>query len=345
MKLKKSMKVFNFFYIFQLILLFYLCLSSYSCNIGNEPESNLQFAIYRLEDEKIKWDEFLKIENKDTLKIEEFISPNMIDAYDFSSHVIYLNTEVPMLQSLTFPGVFIAMVNDKRCYYLSNWRIEEYMQFCHWTTIFPMEAHMMKLEFWGNYYKDIRNDALVLNALKSSGKYRGGIKLELDNIRSIFKQDSLYFEFSFTLTNIDNQNLYLIDPSDYWQGRNMTGMSYLHFWEKDLKIDSFFYVGVLSDLNQKHRCIGIPAMLSPNNLLYLKKGESIQRTFTVPKLNIPYGNLRCAFYYSGAMQATQTQITLTGGRVWIGNLFSNIIEVTISKERGLIITNKNVVLE
>jgi len=328
------------------IFLFMLLIINLFCSDGSDPNYEAGISIYRLEDEKIKWNDFLKIGNKDSLKIIEWISSDMIDAYDFSSHVIYLNTDPPSIDPTSLPGVSVVIAGDKKCYYLSNQGISNCPQYCYLGRINPSRVKMLILEFNNYYYSDIRNDERVKLALISSGKYRGGIKITLDDIISKIQNDSPYFEFSLTLTNNDDQNLYLIDPLDNWTNKWWSsGMSYLSFWKKNNYDYSFFNIPTLYAENYPHRTIVIPEQLVPEKLLFIKRKAYISRKYLVPAINIPYGNLRCAFYYSGVMGATQQESNLSDGRVWIGYIYSNIMDVTFSKEIGLVINNKNIVLE
>ena len=321
-----------------------------TCAADNGPENDNQVAIYWLKDKTVTWSKFQEIKNKDSLEFEKIISSEMIDAYDFSSHIIYLNTRYPDFLIQKPNAVLVMMAGSQKCYYFTNQPIGYSSDYCSIRQMFPYESNIALLNFLEKYYKDIRDDERVKRSLMETGKYRAGINVVFDDIKSVFINDSMYFELKVTLTNLDSKSIYIMDPSDGWIGYTYGGCSSIQFWKMETFKNEFVYISMEKDIKNEHNIFHLQEAFKPADLIYLKGGESVSRTFIVSKAdkqyahNVQEGNMRCAFHYTGPLEVTQQQISLPGGRVWVGTKYTNVMDVTLSKT-GLVINNKNVVLE
>jgi len=321
-----------------------------TCASDNSPENDNQVAIYWLKDKTITWSKFQDIKNKDSLEVEKFIPSEMIDAYDFSSHVIYLNNPFPSPIYHYSAPVFVMMAGSQKCYYFTNQNDLFSSDFCRIGHMFPYESNIALLKFWEQYYKDIRDDERVKRSLMETGKYRSGIDVVFDDIKSVFINDSMYLELKVTITNLDSKSIYIMDPSDAWRGYTYSGYSSIQFWKMETFKNELVYISMEKDIKNEHNIFHLQETFKPEDLLFLRGGESVSRTFLVSKAdkqydhNVQEGNMRCAFCYTGPLEVTQQQISLPGGRVWVGTKYSNVMDVTVSKT-GLVINNKNVVPE
>jgi hypothetical protein len=323
-----------------------LCMFSYSCG-STGPDERLEFGLYKLKDESIYWYLFQQIEYPDTLEIKEWITPNMIKSYDFSSHIIILDMNAIKNLPGWDKGVFVAVVGGKRCYYGSMYSFAGQGKTPAFAYCPYPATDMIWIRTNSNfYYKDERNDETIKEALKSSGKYAGGIKVTLDNLTAVEEGSSTLFEYSFTITNIDNWNLYVIDPKDWvWNQEND------HIDNTDLFIYEYgdhnyanYQLIPSFNPNIKTRMI-TEYSLKPENLLYIKHGESVKRTFkqTLYSGKLPYGNHLAILKYVNMLGSTAEQRTIQGGRVLNGYVYSNILDFTYSQENGIVINNRNVI--
>jgi hypothetical protein len=344
-------------YIVNYILAFFcslLCLVNYSCFSGTSPEDIEDFGLYQLEDESITWEKFQNITNKDTLRIKEWITPKMIKSYDFSSHILTLNINAEKELPAWRQGVFVAVVGGVRCYYGSlNPNYGAGRTPVWWEIFNPAQDMVWLIESSNLYYKDERNDERVKYAVKSAGKYQGGIKVTLDDLSAAEEHDTAFFKYSFTVTNIDDHNLYLIDPNDvannWFAFGGVTYNTALYIYDKDREYEYRTYrlEPFLAPANQGYMIT--QDNLKPENLLYIKKGESVTRTYKQTMVNsirtLPYGNYRSIICYANVLGATAEQRTISGERVLCGFVYSNIFDITYSKENGIVVNNRNVILE
>jgi hypothetical protein len=312
-----------------------------------------EFALYQLDIEYINWNQFQNIANKDELAIKEWITPSMIESYDFSSHIITLNKSAAKVLRERTGGFFVAVAGGKRCYYgmkVGGIGDDSAPAFCQ--SFYP-GTDLLWLSTLTHYIKkDLRNDETIKQTLKESGKYQGGIKITLDDLSVEERQDTTFFKYTFTITSIDSWNIYIVDPEDAsinsWSGEGDNNL--INIYKKDDNIyDAKTYQLIPAKNSGSSNRYITEEDLKPENLLYLKHGESVKRTYRSPLWpfyrKLPYGNYYAIYRHLNAYAASAEQRTLPGGRVLNGYVYSNIIDITYSKENGIVINNRNVILE
>lgn len=320
---------------------FLICFTFFSCAGSSEPDGSVQLAFYLLQDESLNWDELKNINNKDSIPIKEWITPQMIESYDFSSHSVYLNnTEIG--NSIYFKRqVFVAVIGGKRCYYGSiGSSLKGDKNIYQWESYSPGRDVLILSYYQGAFHKDLRNDENIKRVLMETGKYRSGIKVTIDDLHSEIDKGQMYFVFTFTFKNVDNQTLYVGDPEDIMDNTGYyTAATHLDF--QPISTDSSYY-GYFPCYNsgKPYRRI-TPDNISVNNMLCLKSGAYVQRTYRIRRLSkMPDGGYRCLMRFFGMVGISAAKRSLPGGRVYMNWTYSNIMDVTLEGER-LIIKNSD----
>lgn len=137
-----------------------------------------------------------------------------IEYYDFSSHILYLTEDNRMEGNLaTLDGSYVK-INEQIIYPL--------LVHSGFQSSFPpvpfiydgagqYGSHAVQISFMGdiNAAQDPRNDQRLIQSLKKSDKYRGGLTVEIQSL-SLNKSNKLRMRFK--LTNNDSWNYLHLDP-------------------------------------------------------------------------------------------------------------------------------------
>jgi len=345
------MKIKKIFYCIFLIF----SILNFACEINDSSDETFNFGIYQVGDKYLTWENFQKIQNKDSLTISEWITFDMIKSYDFSSHILTLNENADHFLNDHRTGIFAVIANGKKCYYGSMNQLSGAGRLpVTWNIYNPGNDLIWLLSPSNFYFKDERDDEAVKSLFKSSGKYQGGLNVRLDDLKAISNSENPVFEFTFTITNLDNYSFYIVNPTDYIINYlafgGTFGQTTLYIYDKNGS--SFDYLnyrlepGTYSEY--EHHLIKAETLTS-DKLLYLKKGESKTLSYkstifpTIRKL--PEGSYYARLCFVNLLGASSSQRTISGGRVLNGYVNSNILDITYSKEKGIVINNKDVVLE
>jgi len=156
-------------------LLFSVILIISSCSTSEPVDESKKFGIYLLQDQSVTW-ESLQGKNLDSLKLKEWIKSDMINYYDYSTHVICLNVDYKTL--LNFPHndntPFVVVAGNKICYSGSFGPPKDTTN--PYVIFTPLGAcnDLVMLEFNPPQREDIRINDNVKSALSSLGKLRTG---------------------------------------------------------------------------------------------------------------------------------------------------------------------------
>lgn len=317
-----------------------------SCSRGNEPEDkNKGFSISLLEDQAITWED-MKNRKLDSLKLKDWITGDKIDFYDYSSHVIYLNVDYKTLFSVPHKDntPFVVVANNKRCYYGLFNQPQDTTQ--PHVLIKPLEAcsDMVMLEFNPANRKDIRLNESVKNALIDANIYKSGLtEVWFTSLKAFPDLKPPYIEFYFTVKNKENENIYYVGYP--WWSIKVNNIFYKTktvFYNKN----SFFSVpaSVYS---------GEPDTVDVKTMHYKVSFSSITPKSTgyfvwhdiFPMTGIPTGNYNCFIEYYGMMGGAKEKRETPDGRIWIGYLRTNTINLDYDNKKGVEIKNLNVTLD
>jgi hypothetical protein len=165
---------------------------------------------------------------------------------------------------------------------------------------------------------DIREDTRVKDALTSLGLYHAGISVELEQVRRLEDGDTSTVECTFRATNIDKDNLCVIDP-------NKMGAGLFHH----------FTNGVVSRGNNRlyqseYKKSAAPATRwDPKWFVDIPSGSFIERTVILKGYpRITPGKYRCNFAFSSPKVSREDR-NLSGGRIWLGEVDSDWIDVEL----------------
>jgi len=327
-------------------------LSFHGCS-SEEPEDNSKkFGIYLLEDQSITWED---MKNKDlsTIKLKEWITGDKIDFYDYSSHVIYLNTDYNTL--LNFPHnsstPFVVVANDKRIYYGCFGPPKDTTQPHVVFTPLKLCTDLVMLEFNPPQRKDIRVNDEIKNALKNSGKIRAGINYEMKNINFLClttsEIDSSFIQIYGEITNNESEIIYT---------------SLICAWEI-IKVKEILYDQTKLVIYNESSFYSLPGIISPidststksrwiidseRGYLYysfdkLSKIGYVCSQHKIPE-DISEGTYKCYIEYYGLLGTSKENRMAPSGRIWFGYLRSNTMQIEYSSSKGITIKNTNVVL-
>jgi hypothetical protein len=321
------------------------------------PSSDYAFAIYFLQDENLKMND---VYNKDLRELKlshvPWLCNQDIRFYDWSSHLIYLKEDkthlIPGWQKgkrfNVFPvewadKPFVVTANGKKCYLGYFSRVELSTQY--WiapmmediaaNNLYPLDV--VVIDWIWLYHDTPQNNQDVKNALINSGLYHGGISVTFDTtdaILNIENADTSTITYKFTITNNDEDNLYVLDPDKIGSGlfhrftngpvfKNLdTGKLYESRWKKTVK----------------------PAEnWSPDWFTKLKSGQSIQRTVVLKGYPFfPTGEYIFEFKYSCPPSNMENEAReLSEECYWLGVTRSNIL-VMVWEAENESLSRKNV---
>jgi len=222
----------------KLILIMILTLL-WNCERNKNPlssygENDFAFAIYFLQNDELKMKD---VYDKDLSELKLSLMPWLWDKdirfYDWSSHCIYLKRDktnyFPNWENNKFNEFppewadkpFIVVANGKRCYI----GYFEHSALSHlwpaptitdgYNSGYPSDVLFMD---WMWLYHDYpQNHPDVKKALIKAGLYHGGISVTFDTtdvntLRMIENADTSNISYKFTLSNNDEDDLYVIDP-------------------------------------------------------------------------------------------------------------------------------------
>lgn len=247
--------------------------------------------------------------NSIELERTPWVKASEIEFYDWSSHTFYLNTEkekekysgrhfvVTSGDERLFIGVFFPM-------YMSS--IPQMPSISPEDDIFyPKDIiHFGQLghQFTGN----IEEQNEFKKALISSGLLREGIKVELIRVK---KKNQNTIEYTFQVTNIDRENIYLLDPDKLGDLR-------FHYVTNGVWLakDNTYYFP-----NQ----VNYTAFDKVQDSWYFKLHPGAKMTRNVELSNfpsLPSGKVKCSFSFPGSNMKSG-EWKKSDGRVWIGDYY------------------------
>jgi hypothetical protein len=100
-----------------IFIILYLSIAGCKSDSAGPETDKASFGIYLLQDPNVTW-ESLQGKDLNSLKLKEWITSNMIDYYDYSSHVICLNVNYNNLLNFTHNSntPFVVVADNKICY-------------------------------------------------------------------------------------------------------------------------------------------------------------------------------------------------------------------------------------
>jgi hypothetical protein len=295
----------TFFYLV-FILLFTSCIGDIE-NYRNYSQSDINIYIVK-EGQLLIHDSDVDL---NSLKLEStpWVKSTEIDLYDWSSHTFYLNKEK---EKAKYSGRHFVVVSGDERLFIGVFFPMEMSSFPQMPSISPEDAifypknvvHFGQLghQFTGN----LEEQKEFKKALISSDLLREGIKVELTRVK---KKNQTTIDYTFQVTNIDRENIYVLDP-------DKMGASRFHYVTNGtwLSKDNTYYFP-----NQ----VNHTAFDKVQDSWYckLKPGEKMTRNVELSNFpSLPSGKVKCSFSFPGSNMKSGDW-RKSGGRIWIGDYY------------------------
>lgn len=311
------------------------------CSPINEPEGGYPFAIYFLRNSNL---DIMDVCNTDlgslNLKSEPWISSEDIEYYDWASHCMYLSNNksyyipewnesdsVKLFPKRWANKPFVVVSNGNRCY-LGYFFATLYY---YYDPLFPSIVDVgynshgpsdIIMFYWNRSNVDNPlNNSEVKEALINSNLLHEGIQITLDNntIRVLENKDTSTIIYTFTITNNDEDDLYILDP-------DKTGGEIFHYFTDgpvlyNIQNNKIYY----SMYKEKYQPPSI-YYWSPNWFTKIESMESIQRTVVLKGYpQFPSGEYVISLNYNHPICIKKEDMILADGRYWFGSTRSNSI--------------------
>jgi len=211
------------------LMLLLLILILYSCdkNPTRNEKSNYSFAMYFLSDTTLKIQDVHEIPiNELKLQNKPWISEDDIEFYDWSSHCIYLNNnkKPKLINNFEIPinlynRPYIVTANDMPEYlgYIGHNPYYDLPYISSYSLGYYFPEDIILIGEWPRLFVDYdpRNNINVKDALINSELVKEGIQVEIDtaSLKIVERSDSIFINYSLVITNSDNEDIYIFDPS------------------------------------------------------------------------------------------------------------------------------------
>ncbi len=304
------------------------------------PSPYYDFSIYMLKDTEL---ELQDIANTNIYRLalqdKPLISKDDIVMYDFSSHMIYLNKskkeifkdiigDTPMFTNFSTKP-FVVVCGNERIYTGALFSTASSIAHVGVSIldldVFFLPDDMLQISNSTRYDDPIdpRNDERVQHALQNCGLYHAGLEIKLQNVTVVENADTSTISYQFKLTNNDSQTLLVPDP-------DKMGTDLFHYFATGLDFSNdetqqYFYASLKKSLYP-----GPYNTWDATWFTELKSGASLERSVVIKGFpQIPPGEYRCAFNYSGPQAITKEERSIQNTRYWIGNIAANTRNITI----------------
>lgn len=333
------MKIHNFWYIICFLILSLLVFPVTGCDSRDATQGDYTgkdiFSIYLLS-ERVEGEppydlDGFQLPEKPWLSIED------IDYYDFSTHYIYLKTDKASFfgedWQIATPSAFMVIAGGERCYLghfhslVMSWlpqtpTISFDPAFNPGLDFYPDDViHIEKCGLDGS--EDVRNDRRIKEALSKAGKLSSGVSVMLNDVKVNSHGGTTDVSYTFTVTNEGDEALYMFDP-------DKTGVDLFHYFAGGLYLyGSEVYVIVLSAYDSTVQPYSYE---NPDVSWFtrLNRHKSMERTLTFDSDDIvSEGAYSCRVGYTGPSRIEKNDRVRSDGRLWIGAVESNPVEITV----------------
>ena len=234
-----------------------------------------------------------------------------IELYDTSTHIIYFKNEYPDFRNLE-NGSFTFFDNGEPIYTGSLWP--------GYSSLAPVSPFIITPPMYGNYalqigswnldQPDKRDDPRIIQLLNQNDLLHSGLSISDCSVDITETQ----LIFSFTITNRDQSDLYILDPEK-------TGPALFHYFTNGLYIYDLANNEIFSSTIQFQE----PDQLDGWELDWLselKGGNSNEFSITYPLENpLPPGEYNAGFVFPGLLyQVTKDQLYQGNTRIWLGDV-------------------------
>ena len=319
-------------------LCFLIILSLFlSACLFTPPASDETFGIYMLQNKNLDiYDDLGDEVLSKPLDSAAVLTAADIDFYDWSSHCIYLKNNKDQLKERLLDDSGFLFKNPGTAFVVSANGASQYYGYFH-SLIMSLAPttptiNEMSLSYypddvlpiatsWSADEQDTRNNTNVKQALIDAGLYHAGISVEIDTAFGLnfypLAGDSSQMEYRFTISNHDEDALYVLDPDKI--GTEL--FFYFNVAPSIYNLDTDAYLHP----NHKHN---VDLSMTPDtsnfdNLNWytlLSSGESITRTVrTGNYTNVTAGRYELVLNYNTPTHTlSKKRRNKLLGRIWIG---------------------------
>jgi len=309
-----------------------------SCTDRNatEPTGESDFALYFLADSSLgAYEAMEQVITELELESEPWLSEEDIEDYDFSSHCIYLKTDKRAFFECYDEGRFVPLLIDKPFVVVAG-GIRYYIGSIHSGALStaPTGPYMDELDVW--FYprdvmhisrawsseKDVRSMDQIREALSVLGLFHGGLEIRLNAVSIIENASISTVQYTFTIKNIDTDNLLVLDPDLMGSSRFHYFTNGVHFWH-----EATYYYSEYKEVIQPEPFDS----WQPEWFTRIAAGDSVQRTVQLRGYpRIPAGSYECYLRFSNPHRIEKESRYVTGSRYWIGEITSDKIDVVVN---------------
>ena len=330
------------------IILFTVFLTSMQCSKVDNPSvlTKNDFAIYLLQNPDTKIEDILTKELADQdsaalSKIEiqklPWLTNNDIDFYDFSCHIAYLKQDkyhfFPPLENKLFPiswwdKPFMVIADGQRRYVglfkgsISSgvdWPLPKIDDEQNLISNSNDLLFISWAWFYNGTLNDSRQDIEVKKALGKANILHNGITLKLKKIIFDNNADTASVEYTYTILNLDQENLYVIDP-------DKMGPGLFHYYNNGPVFQNVDEPNLRESTLKKVIAPQSNDFWSRDWFTKIYSGDSITRTVNLKGYPFfPSGIYYCELSFQCVKQIQKSQRTLSDGRYWLGPTKSNVL--------------------
>lgn len=297
------------------------------------------FGIYFLEDTSITEQETVQMDiNSLILNNEAWLSHTDIEFYDFSTHCIYLKKDKSyffenyggkfyQFSPVLISRPFVIVAGTERCYTgalhssaLSTAPVRPYINELD-VGVFPEDViHISRA--WSDD-EDIRSNPKVEEVLIEQDLFHAGLEIELTSFQLVENSDTSTVEYSIKIKNNDQDNLFVIDPAKMGSELFHYYTNGPHLWDYSKPLYLF----------SQYKEVDSPEPWGSWDFEWftlIESNQSIERTIRLKGYpHIPNGNYVGYMNYSNPTRITKDNRYVSNGRIWIGSIKSNDLEITV----------------
>lgn len=270
-----------------------------------------QISIYLVKEGEVDFHEYDIDINSLELEKTPWVKSSDIDFYDWSSHSFYLKKEVEKGElsgrhfvvcadnEPLFVGIFWPM------YMSSLPMIPAILPEDDWFT--PKDV--VRFSQFGFFRPgELDENTEFKQKIIAAGISRNGIKVELTSLK---ESGSHSVKYTFEVTNIDSENIYVLDPEKMGESR-------FHYYSNgvSLKKDDMYYwpSGFETTASEE---------IKSTWYYKLMPGRSITRTVTIDGFDsLPSGQVEATFRFPGTSLKETGSWKKKDGRIWIGDYYT-----------------------
>lgn len=292
-------------FIFLCMILLFSCGES---DFYDYKTSNSDFNIYLVKEGQLEIHGGVSDINHLELENMPWVKGTDILFYDWSAHTFYLNKEIE--KSSHSGKHFVISSGEKRLFAGVFWPM--FMSSIPMIpAIFPEDEifnpeDIIRFSQFGFYEPGKLDENLEFKkALLEEGLLRKGIKVELTKIH---KQNSEKIRYTFTVTNLDNENIYVPDP-------DKMGANRFHYYTNGISLEQNNTHFQPSGFETKPS-----EFIQSKWLVKIKPGTKITRTVTMEGYSsLPTGKVLATFRFPGAHLKESGAWKKSDGRIWLGD--------------------------